>query len=194
MTQRPSFRFWFCISLLAISAGSAFGSSGVLHAMRAFQYAEAGGFLAVGRGIAEANQPIIGASYIGLACVLIAAVGYFRTRTAPPASLILSASALAFVPFALFWVAETVLINGLLSAQNGIIGNASLVRGLLFIVFAAGVFLSVAWLFASALRVKPTFSLKRTIAALALVTGGFITVVVALHLRNNWIDRMYTRI
>jgi hypothetical protein len=41
MTQRTSFRFWFCISLLAISAGSAFGSSGVLHAMRAFQYAEA---------------------------------------------------------------------------------------------------------------------------------------------------------
>ena len=187
-------RIWFCISLGAISAASAFGSWTLLRVMRGFQYAEAGGFLSVGRGIAEANQPLIVASYIGVACTLIALVGYVRSRNWPPASLALSASALAFIPFAVFCVAESMLVNALLSARNGVIANATLIQRLLFIGLAGGLCLSVPLVFAWALRLTPTAASRRTVAVLVLAITGFILVAIALHLRNAWINDMYAHL
>jgi len=194
MNQRASLRIWFCISLGAISAASAFGSWTLLRVMRGFQYAEAGGFLSVGRGIAEANQPLIVASYIGVACTLIALVGYVRSRNWPPASLALSASALAFIPFAVFCVAESMLVNALLSARNGVIANATLIQRLLFIGLAGGLCLSVPLVFAWALRLTPTAASRRTVAVLVLAITGFILVAIALHLRNAWINDMYAHL
>jgi hypothetical protein len=192
MNQRASLRIWFSISLAAISAASALGSRTLLRVMRSFQYAEVGGFLSVGRGVAEANQPLIVSSYIGVACTLIAVVGYVRSRNWPPASFVLSASALAFIPFAAFCVGESMLVNALLSARNGVIANATLIQCLLFIGLAGGLCLSVA--FAWALRLTPTAAPRRTIAVLVLVITGFILAAIALHLRNAWINDMYTHL
>ena len=194
MNQRASLRIWFCISLAAISAASALGSWTLLRVMSGFQYAEAGGFLSVGRGVAEANQPLIAASYIGVACTLIAVVGYVRSRNSPRASFALSASALAVIPFAVFWIAESMLVNALLSARNGVIANATLIQCLLFIGVAGGVCLSVALAFAWALRLTPALTPRRTVAVLVLVIAGFILAAIALHLRNAWINDMYAHL
>jgi len=191
MTQRVSLRFWFCISLATLSAASALGASGLLHAMRGFQNAEAGGFLTIGRGIAEANQPVIVALYVSVACTLLAVVGYIRSHSLPPASFAVSASALAFIPFVIFWLAESLLVNGLFAARNGVIANDALIQRLLSIVLAGGISLSVALLFACVLRFTATATPKRTVVVLVLVTGALVVAAVALHLRNAWIDGMY---
>ena len=162
--------------------------------MSGFQNAEASGFLSVGRGVAEANQPLIAASYFGVGCTLVAVFGYVRSGNSPPASFALLASALAFVPFAVFWVAESVLVNALLSARNGVIANATLIQRLLFIGLVGGVSLSVTLLFASALRLTPTIAPRRTVAVLVLVIGGFVIAAIALHMRNAWINDMYAHL
>jgi hypothetical protein len=194
MTRRASLRFWFCFSLAAFSAASALGAWGLLHAMRGFQNAEAGGFLTIGRGIAEANRPVIVASYVGAIFTLFAVVGYARSRTLPRAWFALSAFALGFIPFAMFWVTESLLINALLSARNGIIANATLIQRLLFIVLASGVSLSIPLLFAWAVRLTPTATRWRTVVVLGLVITGFIVAAITLHSRAAWIDHMYTHL
>ena len=194
MNRRASLRIWFCISLAAICAASALGSRTLLLVMSAFQNAEAGGFLSVGRGVAEANQPLIVASYFGVAGTLIAVVGYVRSRNLPPAPFALSVSALAFVPFAVFCAAESILVNSLLSARNGVIANVTLIQRLLYVGLAGGLCLSIALVFAWALRLTPTAAPRRTVAVLVLVITGFILAAIALTLENAWINDMYARL
>src|SRR5437763_896432 len=70
MTQRTSLRIWFCLSLAAVAGGAAWTASMLLRAISGFRNAEAGSFLAIGRGVAEANQLSIAALYLALACAV----------------------------------------------------------------------------------------------------------------------------
>src|SRR5687767_13455696 len=152
MTKRASLRISLSLSLMAVSAAAALTSWNLLRVMSGFRNAEAGGLLSVGRGIAEANQLTIGALYFGIACVLVAAVAYFRAPDySPPAWLVFSASAVAFVPLALVWAAESIMLDALPSARNGVVDHAALIQWLLFVGLGGGVVLSVLLLFGWAL-------------------------------------------
>lgn len=177
---------------MAVAVGAALTSWNLLRVMSAFRNAEAGGFLSVGRGVAEANQLTIGALYLGIACVLVAAVTYVRApEYSPPAWLVFSASAVALVPLAVVWVAESLMLNTLW--RNGVVTNVVLIQQLLFVALGGCVVLSVLSFFSWAVRVSPAVAPKRTVVVVSLLTGCFILAVVGFHLRNAWINGLYAR-
>ena len=195
MGKRASLRVWFSLSLMAVAAAAALTSWNLLRVMSGFQNAEASGLLSVGRGIAEANQLTIGALYFGIACVLVAGVAYVRAPNySPPAWLVLSASAVALVPLAVVWAAESLMLDALPSARNGVVANATLIQRLLFVALVGGIVLSVLFLFGGALRVSPTVAPKRSLAAVSLLAGCFVLAAIAFHLRNAWINGLYAHL
>ncbi|HKR60505.1 MAG TPA: hypothetical protein VJS64_12290 [Pyrinomonadaceae bacterium] len=190
MNQRNHLRVLFYLSLTAVGAGAALSSWRLLRVMNGFTNAEASGLLSVGGGIAEANQPLIVALYFGIACGLIAIISSVRSRSAP-AWFRLSAACLAFVPLVIFWVAETLLLDSLRSARDGVIANATLIQRLLFLARSSGALLSVLFFFAS-IHVSPKVARKRTVAAVCLLAGSFVLAAIAFHLRNAWIYGLKT--
>lgn len=195
MNNRASLRFCFSLSLVAVAAAAALTSWNLLRVMHAFQNAEASGLLSVGRGIAEANQPLILALYFGIACALVAAVAYARVSNhSPTATLILSTSVLATVPLVLVWVTESLMLDALPSSRNGVVANAPLIQSFLFITSGSGAVLSVIFSFGWALRVSPTIARKRTVATVSLLIGCFVLALIGFHLRNAWLYGLYEQL
>ena len=191
MTNRTSLRVWFCLSLATVTGGAAWSASGVLRVTSAFRNAEASGLLSVARGIAEANQLLIVPLYVGVICALIAVVTYLRAHKAPPISLVLFSSFVALVPVALVWLAESLLLDALPSARDGVMANGTLIQRLLYVALGSGIILSVLFLFVWALRVSPAVAPRRTVAAVALLIACFVIAAIAFHLRNAWIEGLY---
>jgi hypothetical protein len=161
--------------------------------MSGFRNAEAGGFLAVGRGVAEANQLTIGALYFAIACFLVAAVAYVRAPDySPPAWLVLVASAVGLVPLAVVWVAESLMLNAVW--RDGVISNGTLIQRLLSAALVGGGVLSVLSFFGWVFRVPPTVAPKRTFVAVSLLIGCLVVAVVGFHLRNAWIEGLYAHL
>ena len=194
MTNRTSLRVWFCLSLATVTGGAAWSAWGLLRVTSAFRNAEASGLLSVARGIAEANQLLIVPLYIGVICAFIAVAAYVRAHNAPPISLVLSSSFVALVPVALVWLAESLLLDALPTARDGVIANGTLIQRLLYVAVGSGIVLSVLFLFIWALRVSPAVAPRRTVAAMALLIACFVAAAIGLHLRNAWIDDMYARV
>ena len=193
-TSRTSLRVWFCLSLASVTGGAAGSAWGFLRVTSGFRNAEASGLLAVARGIAEANQLLIGPLYVGIISAVIAVVVYLRAQNAPPASLVLSSSFIALVPVALVWLAESLLLKALPSARDGVIANGILIQRLLYVALGSGIALSALFLFVWTLRVSPALAPRRTVAAVTLLVACFVTAAIGLHLRNAWIDDLYTRV
>jgi hypothetical protein len=194
MTNRTSLRFWFCLSLATVTGGAAWSASGLLRVTSAFRNAEASGLLSVARGIAEANQLLIVPLYVGAVCAVIAVVAYLRADNAPPISLVLWSSFVALVPVALVWLAESLLLNALPAARDGVVPNGTLIQRLLYIALGSGIVLSVLFLFVWALRVFPAVAPRRAVAAVALLIACFVTTAIGLDVRNAWIDDLYMRV
>jgi hypothetical protein len=194
MTNRTSLRVWFCLSLATVTGGAAWSAWGLLRVTSGFRNAEASGLLSVARGIAEANQLLIVPLYVGVICAFIAVVAYVRAHNAPPISLVLSSSFAALVPVALVWLAESLLLNALPSARDGVIANGTLIQRLLYVALGSGIVLMVLFLFVSSLRVSPAVAPRRTVAAVALLIACFVTAAIGLHLRNAWIDDLYAQV
>jgi hypothetical protein len=194
MGNRTSLRAWFCLSLATVTGGAAWSAWGLLRVTSAFRNAEASGLLSVARGIAEANQLLIASLYVGVICAVIAVFAYLRAHNAPPVSLVLSSSFVALVPVALIWLAESLLLDALPFARDGVIANGTLIQRLLYVALVSGIVLSVLFLFVWALRVSPAVTPRRTVAAVALLIACFVTAAIGLHLRNAWIDDLYTRV
>jgi hypothetical protein len=194
MTNRTSLRVWFCLSLATVTGGAAWSAWGLLRITSAFRNAEASGLLSVARGIAEANQLLTVPLYVGVICAVIAVVAYVRAHNGPPISLVLSSSFVALVPVALVWLAESLLLNALPSARDGVIANGTLIQRLLYVALGSGIVLSVLFLFVWALRVSPAVAPRRTVAAVALLIACFVTAAIGLHLRNAWIDDLYAQV
>lgn len=193
MTKRASLGVWFSLALIAVAAGAALTSWNLLRVMSGFRNAEAAGFLAVGRGVAEANQLMIGALYFATACGVVAVVAYVRAPDySPPAWLVVSASALALVPLAVVWAAESLMLN--VVWRDGVISNGTLIQRLLFVALGGGGVLSVLFFFAWVLRVSPAVAPKRTVVAVSLLIGCFILALVGFHLRNAWINGLYAHL
>jgi hypothetical protein len=159
----------------------------LLRAISGFRNAEAGSFLAIGRGVAEANQLSIAALYLALACAVVAVVGYVRSHSYPSSLLALAASSVALIPTAIVWLAEPVLMD----ARNGVIPNDTLIQRLLFGALGGGIILAVLFLFGSLLRVPPTLEPRRTVAVVSLFLGCLVIAVIGFHLRNAWISGLY---
>lgn len=159
----------------------------LLRAISGFRNAEAGSFLAIGRGVAEANQLSIAALYLALACAVVAVVGYVRSHSYPSSLLALAASIVALIPMAIVWLAEPVLMN----ARNGVIPNDTLIQRLLFVALGGGLVLAILFLFGWVVRVPPTLAPKRTLAVVFLFLGCMVLAVISFHLRNAWINGWY---
>ena len=194
ITNRTSLRVWFGLSLATVTGGAAWSAWGLLRVTSAFRSAETSGLLPVARGVAEANQLLIVPLYVSVICAVIAVVVYLRAHNAPPVSLVLSSSFVALVPVALVWLAESLLLNALPSARDGVIANGTLIQRLLYVALGSGIVLSALFLFVGALRVSPAVAPRRSVAAVALLIACFVTTVIGLHLRNAWIDDLYTRV
>ena len=177
-----------------MTGGAAWSAWGLLRVTSAFRNAEASGLLSVARGIAEANQLLLVPLYVGVICAVIALVAYLRAHNSPQISLVLSSSFLALVPVALVWLAESLLLNALPSARDGVIANGTLIQRLLYVALCSGIVLAVLFLFVWALRVSAAPAPRRTIAAVALLIACLVTAAIGLHLRNAWIDDLYTQV
>jgi hypothetical protein len=191
MTNRTSSRVWFCLSLATVTGGAAWSAWGLLRVTSACRNAEASGLLSVARGIAEANQLLIVPLYVGVIFAFIAVVAYVRAHSAPSITLVLSSSFVALIPVALVWLAESLLLNALTFARDGIIANGTLIQRLLSVALGGGIVLAVMFLFGWLLRVPPTLAPKRTVATVFFFFGCLVLAVIGFHLRNAWINGLY---
>jgi predicted neutral ceramidase superfamily lipid hydrolase len=195
MTNRTSLRVWFSLSLAVVAAATALTSWNLLRVLRGVQNAGSSGLLPVGRGIAEANQPLIAALYLGIACAVVTIIAYVRSsNNSPPAWLLLAVSAVAVVPLLIVWVAESLMLNALPSSRDGVVANVVLIQRLLLAALGAGVVLSLLLLLVPTVRVSSSAAPRRTAVAVCVVVTAFIIAVVALHLRNAWLNGLYAQL
>src|SRR5258705_8893381 len=134
--KRDSVRLCLWISLAIVAASAALSSRTLIATLRGFRNAGASGLLSVGRGIAEANQHLLGGLYVGLLCVLIATVLYLRSSNKIAAiSLWLSllASILTLGLVLTLWIVESTMIHALPLSQNGVVENGAMIDSLLLI-------------------------------------------------------------
>jgi len=197
MDKRASLPIWFSLSLAVVAAAAALTSWNLLRVMSAVRNAESSGLLPVGRGIAEANHPLLMALYIGTGCTLVANIAYVRSfkNASPPAWLAFAASVLTLVPVLVVWQAESLMLDALPFSRDGVVANATLIQRLLMITLGGGVLVPVLLFVGSTLRVPSRSTLKRrtTVASCLLVTA-FILVAIAFHLRNAWINGLYRQL
>jgi hypothetical protein len=195
MINRASLHVWFSLSLAIVAAATALTSWNLLRVMNGIQNAGSSGLLPVGRGIAEANQPLIAALYLGIACAVVTIIAYVRSsNNYPPAWLPLAVSAIAVIPLLIAWVAESLMLNALPSSREGVVANVVLIQRLLMTALGAGVVLSLALLLVPMLRVSSSAAPRRTIVAVCVVVTAFIIAVIALHLRNAWLNGFYAQL
>lgn len=181
---------------MAVVAGSTtLSARTLLSIMRSVKYAEASGFLSVARGIAEANQPVLVAMYLGMICIgidIILRVRASNTRPSTPAWLLIATLIVSLTVVVLLWTVETTMISSLWLLRGGVMPNASLIEILLGTVFGGGLAISVLVLMASILRVsgakngKGQYVFVATLVLILLSVGAF-----GFYRRNAWIESLY---
>jgi hypothetical protein len=170
----------------------------LLGIMRVVSAAELSGFLSVARGIAEANQPVLVALYLGMICAAITISLAMRRRdkkALPPGWLWVATLVVGLIPVVLLWIVETMMIRALGGLRNGVVPNASLIETLLFTVIGGGIGVALLVLLSAILRVSVGKEAKwKSLVAVSLVLTTFIVGAIAFHMRNAWIDGLYQQL
>lgn len=173
------------------AALSAFMFTGLMRAMR---LSGSAGLGAVTGGLGESTVPVLIALYLaivsGTAGMVVAVVRLkMETKTASPPPWFFAASGvLALVPVALFWQAESVLIEALSPGSGGIVRVASTIEWLVTLTLVAAPIVILLLLVGSVLpissRSRPTFW---PLVVLIVIELALIVMAIAFQVRISWL-------
>jgi hypothetical protein len=187
----------FSYALPAI--GAALSAILFMGVMRAMRNAESAGIAAVAGGMSEADLAILIALYLavvaGFAGVVVAVIRtQVTTTTASPSGwFYLIAGVLGFVPVALLWHAESLLLQVLSPQGPGVVTVAARINLLLTLTPVAATVSVLTLLAASVLPLPSVFRAKRNYApllVLALMELALIGMAVAFQIRTSWFHRV----
>jgi hypothetical protein len=178
--------------------GAALSAVLFMGVMRAMRNAESAGIAAVAGGMSEADLAILIALYlavvVGFAGIVVAVIRTQVTTTtvSPSGWFHLIASVLGFVPVALLWQAESLLIE-VLSPRGGVVTVASRIDLLLTLTPIAATVSVLTLLAASVLPLPSGFGAKRNYASLlilVLMELALVGMAVAFQIRTSWFYRV----
>jgi len=198
INSRIALPFWLSGSFALVASGAALSSGKLIGVMHSVRNADSSGLLSVGRGIAEANQPVLVALYVSIICGALAAI--IRVRSAksnppPPAWLSLAGTGLSLFPVMVLWIAESMMLNALPLSREGVVPGASTIEQFLFVSLGGGLVLAVILLVSSILRVPSRTTPKRSfVGALLFGMSALIVAAFAFQLRNSWIEDLYRQL
>jgi hypothetical protein len=191
----PAFACWVVILGAATSALSIMG------VMRAMRMAEAAGIGAVAGGMAEANLAIVISLYLAVflmtVCLMVAVIRLFTVNKTAEPSLIffLIIGALAVIPLALVWQANSLLMGGLMTQANISVIAPNIQICLLLTLITAGLF-SLA-LLAASVAPLPGFmraKLKWTpIVMLVVMEVVLIALAIGFQVHMSWLRQVGIR-
>lgn len=182
------------LSYMVAPLGAALSAFMLTGLMRAMRLSGSAGLGAVTGGLGESTVPVLIALFLaivgGVAGMVLAIMRLnVQTKTSsPPVWFFIASGVLALVPVALFWQAESVLIDALSPGSGGIVRVASTIEWLVTLTMIAAPIVILLLLAGSVLpissRSKPKFSPLVMLIAIELV---LIATAVAFLMRISWL-------
>lgn len=177
-------------------AGGALGSVMIVQTFQGMRNAETAGIAAVAGGLSEASQATAISLYLA---ILVGVIGLgvviarplMTTVTASPSGwLLVITGGLGFIPLALLWKAESLIVEAISPGNHNVAQSAATIQLCLTLTLITSVVLSLVLLMASLVPLPAALRAKKSwapIVALLLVELALIGMAAAFQLRASWL-------